>query len=164
MNGAITAIIVACGLASYSACHYSDDLKERQEVFARARSYADNTGKPLLVIGNPRSPFNPFFNHPCGDITIDINPLVLKDCSSSYVADIRDIPFSDGYFGACYCSHVLEHLPTIEDAEKAILEMNRVADRIFVVVPKKTSLVAWLIADHHLWVTPVEEGYLIEQR
>ncbi len=155
----------ASTLAVYSGIHYAIDLEERKAVFAEARAYADQSGKPLLVVGQPRSPRNPFFNHPCGDMTVDTDPGVLLDCpQGSQIADIRSLPFAAGEFGAVFSSHVLEHLPTVADCEQALLELRRVADEIFIVVPKKTSLVAWLIADHHLWVTPTDGEFIIEQR
>jgi ubiquinone/menaquinone biosynthesis C-methylase UbiE len=80
------------------------------------------------------------------------------------VADVRDIPYPGGYFGAVFCSHVLEHLPTPEDACQAIKEMERVADRVFLVVPHKSSIIAWLHPDHHLWVTVDGNSVTIEQR
>lgn len=41
-------------------------------------------------------------------------------------ASIYDIPFESGYFDTVVCCEVLEHL---EDPEKAIAELHRVADR-----------------------------------
>lgn len=134
-------------------------IKERQRVFKQARAYADNVGKPLLVVGTPKWGFN----HPCGDVTIDIQTGLGKACNVE-MADVRNIPYPSYYFGAAYCSHVLEHLPTIKDAVQALNEMERVSNKVFVVSPDKSSLLAQLWHGHHLWVIPTDDGYIIEQR
>lgn len=134
------------------------EINERHQIFNQARDYADSVRKPLLVIGAPKLKFF----HPYGDVTIDINPRM--GTGEVEIADVRDIPYPNGYFGATFCSHVLEHLATIEDASQALDEMERVADRVFVVTPHKTSLIANIHPDHHLWVTPSGDGYIIEQR
>jgi len=135
------------------------EAQERHQVFSQARAYADSMGKPLLVVGAPKWKFS----HPYGDVTIDISPRFTDDPNVEIV-DVRNIPYPDHYFGAAFASHVLEHLPTIEDAFRALDEMERVADKVFVVSPHKTSIFAWLHPDHHLWVTPSGDGYIIEQR
>jgi hypothetical protein len=147
------------GIAIREGFQQSIELGERQQVFNQARDYADSVGKPLLVIGSPKFRFN----HPCGDVTIDISPEMAKFCNG-LVADIREIPYPNGYFGAAFASHVIEHLAMIEDAKTAFEEMERVADRVFIVSPHKSSLMAWIHPGHHLWVTPSGDGYIIEQR
>lgn len=132
---------------------------ERDVVFIQAREYADSVGKPLLVVGTPKF----VFNHPCGDVTIDINPDVAKWCDTE-IADVRAIPYPTQYFGSAFVSHVLEHLPTVQDAYDALEELHRVAEKVFVVSPTKISLMAWIYPEHHLWVTPDGEGFIIEQR
>lgn len=135
------------------------ELYERHSVFRYARDYADSTGKPLLVVGGPKWSFS----HSCGDTTIDIDPNLNSVCDYE-VADIRAIPYPDGYFGAAYASHVLEHLPTLADGEKALRELHRVADKVFIVSPHKTSIIAWLHPDHHLWVKHAGDTIVLEQR
>lgn len=136
------------------------EVEERHAIFDQARDYADTVGKPLLVVGTPKSFFR---NHPCGDVTIDIDPNIESDCEVE-LADVRNIPYPNHYFGAAFCSHVLEHLSSIGDAIRALGEMERVADRVFTVSPHKSSIMAWIHPDHHLWVTPSGDGYIIEQR
>lgn len=135
------------------------ELRERRNAFNQARNYANSVGKPLLVIGTPKL----VFNHPCGDVTIDINPDMARYCSTE-VADIRAIPYGSQYFGAAFVSHVLEHLPTVTDAHKALDELHRVAEKVFIVSPSKISVLAWIYPEHHLWVTKDGDGYIIEQR
>lgn len=150
---------IAGGIATKEGIQVAIELKERRQVFRQARDYADSVGKPLLVIGAPKFRFT----HPCGDVTVDISPEMAKFCDGQ-VADIRAIPYASGYFGAAFASHVVEHMPTIEDAVTAFNEMERVADRVFIVSPHKSSILAWLHPGHHLWVTPSGDGYIIEQR
>jgi hypothetical protein len=147
------------GLAAREGIQQLVELQERRQVFQQARDYADSVRKPLLVVGTPKWGVN----HPCGDVTIDLNEGWGQACPVE-LADVRAIPYPDSCFGAAYCSHVLEHLLTIDDAIKALDEMERVADKVFVVSPHKTSLAAWLYGGHHLWLTPSGDGYIIEQR
>ena len=152
-------LFTIAGIAIREGIQQAIEIEERRQVFNQARNYADSVGKPLLVVGAPKFRFN----HPCGDVTIDISPEMAKFCDG-LVADIRQIPYPSGYFGAAFASHVIEHLPTIEDAEIALNELYRVADRVFIVSPHKSSIMAWIHPDHHLWVTAMGDGYLIEQR
>lgn len=146
-------------LAIQQVMEHLRELDQRRVDFQQARDYSDSVGKPLLVVGTPKF----VFNHPCGDVTIDINPDVAKWCDTE-IADVRAIPYPDQYFGAAFISHVLEHLPTVQDAYDALEELHRVAEKVFVVSPSKLILVAWLHPEHHLWVTPDGEGFIIEQR
>lgn len=147
------------GLLVYEGIIQLDELAERQRVFQQARDYADSVRKPLLVVGAPMFSVN----HPCGDVTIDISPEKAAMCNGE-VADVRNIPYPDKYFGAAFASHVLEHLETVKDARIAISELHRVADKVFIVVPSKWSLAAWLYPEHHLWLTPGNGSFIIEQR
>lgn len=151
---------VASGIAIREGFLQLDELRQRRQIFAQARDYADSTGKPLLVIGTPK--FHAF-NHPYGDVTIDINESKVGQ-GNTELGDVRDIQYPNGYFGAAFASHVLEHLPTVDDAVHALDEMERVADKVFTVSPHRTSLMAQLYSDHHLWITPSGDGYIIEQR
>lgn len=152
--------VIASTIALREGILQLDELRQRRQIFAQARKYADVSGKPLLVIGTPK--FNAF-NHPYGDVTLDIDERKVGQ-GNTELGDIRDIQYPDGYFGAAYCSHVLEHLPTVDDAVQSIDELERVADKVFTVSPHRTSLMAQLYSDHHLWITPSGDGYIIEQR
>lgn len=160
----IPAIIKAglTGLVIFEGTEQVIERSERNRVFQQARDYANSTGKPLLVVGSPKS--NPFAaHHPCGDVTIDIDPELNSYCDFQ-IADVRAIPYPSYTFGAAYISHVLEHLSTIDDAFQALDELYRVADHVFVVSPHKASLIAWIHPEHNLWITPSDDGYTIEQR
>lgn len=140
---------------------------ERDDKFAAARIAAFQTGRPLLVVGGPwgDAGLRKALNWPChghGDICMDIDP---RACGEDHFVfgDVRDIPFPDRFFGAVFCSHVLEHMPTPEDCEIAVHELWRVADEVFICVPGKGTLLAWLAPTHHLWVREVEPGVVIAQ-
>ena len=62
-------------------------------------------------------------------------------------------------------SHLLEHLGSVEDVALAWNEFHRVADAVFVSLPGKDSLMAWLAPEHNLWVQQVGSGILkVEER
>ena len=82
------------------------------------------------------------------------------------MADIRAIPYPAGTFGAACCSHVLEHMHTVADAERALAELQRVSGgRVFACSPKRWSLPGIFHPDHHLWVDHLPDGSIrFEQR
>ena len=141
---------------------------QRTARYSAARDYAEGRGKPLLVVGGPwgTSPFRTLFRvpgHGCGDICLDLNPQACAGCQF-VEGDIRSIPFPDKFMGAAFASHVLEHLPTVADAEQAVAELHRVADGVWVAYPSRQSLMARLHPGHHLWVAE-QDGYItFEQR
>lgn len=107
------------------------EFSDRYKKFRQARAFARAAGKPLLVVGRPGN--NRIKVYTGGDVTIDLDPGVLKDCpQGGCVADVRSIPFHDGHFGAAFVSFVLDYMPSVPDFEKAMAELHRVADRVFV--------------------------------
>lgn len=130
-------------------------LYDRHDKYQKALAEAQARGKPLLVVGTPNLPFN----HPCGDVCLDRSSTVLLQCPDhGVVADVRAIPFPDGYFGAVVVEHVLEHMPSLPDLEAAWGELWRVADAVYVAAPVKGSLLAWLVPDHFWWIYQEEDG------
>jgi len=126
---------------------------ERHSYFNQARDYADSVGKPLLTVGMKRR----FWEPSDGDVTIDIDPEVEK-IEGGVIADVRSIPFEDKYFGACYCSHVLEHMETVEDAQRAVDECVRVSDISVFLCPSPYSIIGnFFCPAHHLriWFDPL---------
>lgn len=145
-------------------------VAERQLNYRAAEAEARRRGKPLLVVGgplgsNPLRRLLPLPAHPCGNTCFDLDPAACRHCRRSVQGDVRDLSmFRDRQFGVAFVSHVLEHMPTIEGLNRAVVELARVADVVYVVGPRKASLIAWLIPSHHLWVR-VEDGLVIaEQR
>jgi hypothetical protein len=137
---------------------------ERAAAYALARARADANRKPLLNVGCPA--IRPLQRHPCGDVCLDLDPRILERCQASrpVVGDVRQIPFPNRYFGAALVCHVLEHLPTAEDASTAIQELHRVADAVYICSPSRASIAAWLHPGHRLWVDQHAGTITISQR
>lgn len=144
------------------------EAADRNKKYSEAEAYSKLVGKPFLLIGGPygTSGLRHLFNlraHGCGDQCLDINAIACKGCPT-VVADIRDIPFEDGYFGSVLASHVVEHLSTVDDGVKAIQEMQRVGDKVWIAYPNKQNIIAQLHKGHHLWVWEEANGFHLEQR
>ena len=138
-------------LGAWSLFCWRFSINERQENFRLARGASDSSGKPLLVVGKPQEWDFSIVGHPCGDVTLDIDPRVLEQCrTSGIVGDVTTIPFPDKYFGAVYVSHVLEHLDSQVAFNQAMDEIHRVADAVFVCWPRWWSPGAWSHPDHKL--------------
>lgn len=119
---------------------------ERHIYWNQARAYADSVGKPLLVVGIKRFPWQPAN----GDITLDIDPVV-ETIPGGVWADERDMPFANHTFGAVYNAHTLEHLGNAEDVEIAVNECLRVADRAIFLCPGPYDFMSNLLCpSHHL--------------
>lgn len=158
--------LTAAHAASWETVVQLAEHEQRNAAFTRAQGMTLASGKPLLVVGTPRSRrlaqiLGPA--HQCGDVCIDLDPLVERQCGTGVMADVREIPFPDHHFGAAVCSHVLEHMPDLESFHQAVGELHRVADHVEVVCPHRASLMAWVTVGHRLFVTQhgdgVVEGY-----
>jgi SAM-dependent methyltransferase len=117
-------------------------LIQRRSVHAAARAAALLAGKPLLVVGNPHG------QYPCGDVVLDLQQT--GECPNTVQSTVESIPYPDKHFGAAYVSHVLEH---VCDPQKALAELRRVAEHVFVVYPYPWRLVSWLVPGHTWLVT-----------
>jgi len=97
---------------------------ERNRKYEEALAIASLSTKPMLVVGGPAA--TPVRNlavallqiphHGCGDVCLDIDAASCRVCGQEVettIADVRDIPYPDGYFSCAYCAHVLEHLPSV---------------------------------------------------
>jgi ubiquinone/menaquinone biosynthesis C-methylase UbiE len=148
-------------------CQLALNIEEKQErewAWAMAREVADALGKPMLNVGCGVGRLN---GHKCGDVCLDLDPRRLQVCKApvQVLGDVRSIPYPDSYFGSALVSHVLEHLPSADDAVSALNELGRVADYVFICVPSKNSLMAWTVPGHDLWIVPMATGaVLIEER
>ena len=147
-------------LAVYVGLTEIKENRERWQAYSDARQAADAVDRPLLNVGCPRLYL---LKYTCGDLCLDIDPGRLNLCQSAQpvLADVRAIPFPDSYFGAVLCTHVLEHLRSVQDAQRAFSEMMRVSDgRVFIAYPSKASLLAWLHPEHRLWIEKGPAGQL----
>ena len=159
------------GLAGHQAVVMHSEARERSAKSDLAERTARSLGKPFLVVGGPwgDNPFRKVMNiqyHACGDFCVDLDPEACSKCDTRFVqADIRDLPFANKQMGAVLCSHVLEHMPSAQDCSQAWRELHRVAERVFICVPSKQSVIAWLVPDHYLWVQEVGTRTLkVEER
>jgi hypothetical protein len=59
---------------------------------------------------------------------------------------------------------MLEHLPTVQQAKKALDELDRVSDAVFITYPSRQSIPGWLIRGHHIWVWQKNKKTYLQQR
>jgi len=95
------------GFGVWQAVVGLNQVSDRNQKYAAARAYADSVGKPMLMVGGPygAATLGRIFHmkaHGCGDVCLDIDPRACTGCQT-VVADVRDIPFPDKYFGAAFC-------------------------------------------------------------
>lgn len=161
--------VVFFGLALWQLVVWALETRTKRQQYRAAEEYARKAGKQLLVIGGPWGvqPARRWLGIPAhrgGDVCLDITRKAVEGHTCPIVASATDIPFEDKAFGAVFLSHVLEHLPTPEAARRAIQEMNRVGDAVFLVYPSRQSIAAWIITDHHLWVWQEGNRIYLQQR
>ena len=143
--------------------------RDRDKRYEAACAHAAATGKPLLVAGGPlgNTWFRRFFTSPahgCGNICMDIDHRAIAGYPYGVVADARQMPFPDKSFGAVFASHLLEHLPTIADAQAVLSEFERVAHATLIAHPYRQSVMTWIIPSHHLCVWQENETIYVRQR
>ena len=131
----------------------------------KAVAAAQRRGKPLLNVGagTPGSSIRVSILGPTmwGDVNCDVAGS--GSCTPDHVChcDIHNIPYPDKYFGAVIASHVLEH---VDDPQRALREMHRVADEVFFVVPRWWGLHTWLQTEHKWYITKDMRLYPLWQR
>jgi len=157
------------GVGGWQLIVWLGETMDKNRKYQAASTFAAEQGKPLLVVCGPwgSKPFRRWFRKPAhgfGDVCFDINPRAIEGHPCGVIATVTRIPFADRSFGAAFASHLLEHLPTTDDAKKALDELNRVADAVFIVYPSRQSVAGWVIADHHLWVRQEGNKTYIKQR
>jgi ubiquinone/menaquinone biosynthesis C-methylase UbiE len=72
-------------------------------------------------------------------------------------ADVESLPFKDKVFDFVFCSHLLEH---VENPDKAISELTRVAKKGYIEVPYAISDLFQPFPPH-LWYCGYDDGFLI---
>lgn len=100
-----------------------------------AGTIAEASGKPTINIGARRDKW--------GDVRCDINPQ-----GGAVYADAHNTGFDDKTFSAALLSHVLEH---VDDPAQVLLEANRIADEVVVVLPNGFDIFSWA-SPQHKWV------------
>jgi len=158
------------GVGGWQIIVWLSETIDKSRKFREASGFAAEQGKPLLVVGGAwgisrrRRFFKVGMAHGQGDVCLDIDARAFEGSPCGVVADVRHIPFADKSFGAAFASHLLEHLPTTNDAKRALDELNRVAEGIFLVYPYRQSIAGWIIPDHHLWVWQKGNRTYLKQR
>lgn len=155
--GLLSAFATVAALAgSWEGIVLTAEWEQRARAYMRCQGIARLSGRPFLVVGIPATRWQSAFGigrwHGCGDVCVDLNPDVLVECDTGEVADVRELPYADGHFGAALCSHVLEHMPDLESFQAAVAELYRVATHVEIVSPRRASLHAALWPGHNLWV------------
>ena len=145
------------------------ETRDKNRKYRAASSYALKRNKSFFVVGGPwgNKAARRWFNKPAhgeGDVCMDIDRRAIDGHPYGVIADVTHIPFSDKSFGSVFASHVLEHLPTTNEAKQALGELNRVAEAVFVVYPSRQSIAGWVIRDHHLWVWQKGNKTYLKQR
>lgn len=136
--------LVILGLASLAASFWVHienlyKIAQRRHALKRARVYSASVGRPVLNYGCEETDY--------GDVNADIversvGNFVMIEPSPAH------LPFPSKLFGAVVCNHVIEHVP---DPEVLRRDLERVADRVFVVMPNPLFLWTWLWPDHK-WI------------
>jgi hypothetical protein len=157
------------GLVAWQLSVWGVEIIHKNESYKAAVKCCQKLGKPLLVAGGPWSnrTIRRKLNIPAhggGDVCLDIDRRAFEGHPRGLIADVTRIPFTDKTFGAVFASHLLEHLPSIDSANKALDELNRVSDAVFLVCPSRQSVGAWLHPGHHLWVWQKGKVVYIKQR
>lgn len=141
----------------YTIGTYVLDVVIRPEIIAhRARLAAQRRGKPLLNVGagTPGSSLRVALLGPTswGDANTDIaarGSWKPGDGLEVRHADVMRLPFGRKQFGAVIASHVLEH---VQDPERALRELHRVADEVFVICPRWWAPHTWFHPGHRFYL------------
>ena len=166
---ALLVLGICLGVGGWQLAVWLGEIRDKNKKYKAASAYARERGKPLLVAGGPWStkPTRRLLKMPAhgnGDVCLDIDRRAIEGHHCGVIANVTHIPFSDKSFGAAFASHLLEHLPTTDDARKALAELNRVAEAVFIVYPSRQSITGWVIPDHHLWVWQKGNTTYLKQR
>jgi len=113
---------------------------EKVIVTDTAYRYARSRGKPVLDFGCGLKPR--------GDYNVDIVPREAPNFIKVESFDKPRLPFTDKFFGAALCYHVLEHT---DDPLHTLEELNRVAEKVFTITPNPLFWTTWLHGGHK-WV------------
>ena len=160
---------ICLGVGGWQLAVWLGEIRDKTKKYKAASAYTMERNKPLLVVGGPWGSkrarhWLKMPAHGNGDVCLDIDRRAISDHPKGVIADVTHIPFSDRSFGAAFASHLLEHLTTTDDAKKALAELNRVAEAIFIAYPSKHSIAGWVIPDHHLWVWQKGNTIYLKQR
>jgi hypothetical protein len=157
------------GLIVWQVAVWTGEISFKDGRYKAAVDCSRKLGKPLLVAGGPwsnrtiRRKLN-MPAHGAGDVCLDIDCRAFAGHPRGLQADVTQIPFLDKAFGAVFASHLLEHLPSVDSAIRALDELGRVSNRVFLVHPSRQSVGAWFHRGHHLWVWQKGDTVYIRSR
>lgn len=146
--------LIALGWAGVA--YVADVLVRPMEAADEARAFARRVGKPLLNVGagTPGTSLRSAVLGPTlwGDINVDIAAArdVPHGPSAVSYGDAEALPFADKSFGAVIASHVVEHT---ERPAAVLAELERVADRSFIIVPRWWAAHTWAHPGHRWFIT-----------
>ena len=163
----VSAILIAVGI--WQLIVWMIEIQDKNRKYRAADKYARERAKPLLVAPGPWGvkPTRRWLSKPAhegGDVCLDIDRRAVYGHPCAVIGSVTRIPFSDNTFGAAFVSHLLEHLPTTEDAILALDELNRVAEAVFIVYPYRQSIATWITPEHHLSVWQKGDKMYLKQR
>lgn len=113
---------------------------EKNVVTKEAYNYARHRGKPVLDFGCGIIPK--------GDYNVDITPRKAKNFKQIRAFEKPHLPFPDKFFASALCYHVLEHT---NNPQHTVNELNRVAERVFIITPNPFWWRTWLHFGHK-WI------------
>jgi len=129
-------------IAAWEVFWFAMGHVDRRKLYRKARAAADASGRPLLVVGTPDGMY------PCGDVTVDIRDSGECPDFRRVVLGDEPLPFPDGYFGAVFVSHVVEHTCR---PDAAMAELQRVSGgRVFNSYARPWRLATWYLSG---WIT-----------
>ncbi len=170
LHFALLSVLGVClGVGAWQLAVWLGEIRGKNKKYEAASAYALERNKPLLVAGGPwgNKQARHLLKMPAhgnGDVCLDIDRNAINGHPNGVIADVTHIPFSDKSFGAAFASHLLEHLPSTDDAKKALDELKRVATAVFIAYPSRQSIAGWLLPGHHLWVWQKDNTICIKQR
>lgn len=150
-------------LGAWVAGSYVVDVLVRPQLAAEdAIRYARSVGKPVLNVGagTSGSSVRTWLLGPTlwGDVNIDIAAPRDVPPGPGRVSwgDAQRLPYLDKTFGSAIASHVLEH---VRDPERMLDELHRVADRVYIIVPRWWAAHTWLHPGHRWYITEAGGGW-----
>lgn len=138
------------GVAAWETGWWLLGKADRRRLYDQAKAAAVARGKPLLVVGEPDG------EYPCGDVTVDIRETSVCPIYTKTTVEHLEI-FDDKQFGAAFVSHVIEH---VCDPQKALAELARVSDQVFISYPRPWRLATLLVPGHKWIITKQTNGDL----
>ena len=120
---------------------------EKEKIYEEAKAYQRQSGKMGLVVGS--GPFN------LGEGFVHTDIIPQPNVSNFMIVDInRPLPFADKEFSSVVCSHVIEH---VGSPYTILAELNRVADKVFVIYPDWWTAGATSVPSHK-WIVVKDES------